>query len=238
MFVCYFPCVCCTCTVVPLVGLYRWTLNLEPWTLRACVCVCVCVCTAKLSMHDKRMQKIHLKQPKEQAKWDEKVQLCRAWNVIDTSVVNRRVRRFFNMFKTTLMNFVVGYHPTSCHWIQKNASPCSFPCRKWFPTVSLPFICMWMDQYLSEYHITDMLESWFPLTSLALTYTVVFISMLHQQPCTRTLNTALIVHIWNTHLLHGIHICARIIDALESVQRFTTKICTKRLEYELSVSFG
>ena len=22
MFVCYFPCVCCTCTVVPLVGLY------------------------------------------------------------------------------------------------------------------------------------------------------------------------------------------------------------------------
>ena len=29
MFVCYFPCVCCTCTVVPLVGLYQWTLNLE-----------------------------------------------------------------------------------------------------------------------------------------------------------------------------------------------------------------
>ena len=28
-------------------------------------------------MHDKRMQKIHLKQPKEQAKWDKKVQLCR-----------------------------------------------------------------------------------------------------------------------------------------------------------------
>ena len=27
--VCYFPCVCCTCTVVLLVGLYQWTLNLE-----------------------------------------------------------------------------------------------------------------------------------------------------------------------------------------------------------------
>ena len=128
----------------------------------------------------------------------------------------------------------------SSHKLSLNPKKCKslLISRKRFPTVSLPFICMWMDQYLSEYHITDMLESWFPLTSLALTYTVVFISMLHQQPCMRTLNTALIVHIWNTHLLHGIRISARIIDALESVQRFTTKICTKRLEYELSVSFG
>ena len=35
--------------------------------------------------------------------------------------------KIFNMFKTILMIFVIGYHPTSCHWMQTNASPCSFP---------------------------------------------------------------------------------------------------------------
>ena len=71
--------------------------------------------------------------------------------------------KIFNMFKTTLMNFVIGYHPTSCHWTQTNASHCSFQ-GKDSPLSRLPFI--WMGQYLSMYLI-DM-ESWFPLTSLGL----------------------------------------------------------------------
>ena len=97
-----------------------------------------------------------------------------------------------------------------------------------------------MDQYLSEYHLTDILESWFPLTSFGLTilristqkhksrldyYTVIFISMLHQQPW-EPYTLLSFIHIWNTQSLCGIHISARILT-LESVQRFATKICTK-----------
>ena len=38
-------------------------------------------------------------------------------------------------------NFVIGYHPTSCHWIQTNASPCSF--------VSAYHSCDWISWYNS-----------------------------------------------------------------------------------------
>ena len=97
---------------------------------------------------------------------------------------------------------------------------------------------MWMDQYLSEYHLTDILESWFPLTSLGLTILRIS-AQKHESrldgrfykyaaPATlRTLYTALIhphleyaVPVWDPHLCKDI-------DALESVQKFATKICTK-----------
>ena len=84
---------------------------------------------------------------------------------------------------------------------------------------------------------TDILESWFPLTSLSLTILRISRKQAgllyhrfykHASPATlRALYTALIcphlecaVPVWDPHLCKDIH-------ALESVQRFATKISTK-----------
>ena len=122
------------------------------------------------------------------------------------------VLKIFNMFKTILMNCVVGYHPTSCHWIQvlahfqeKIPHYLAYPSCEWISTIL---------RISAQKHVSRLDY-----------YAIVFISMLHQQPW-EPFTLPSFVHIWNTQSLWDPHLC-KDIDTLESVQRFTTKICTK-----------